>query len=100
MAENPHFLNCVQYGIEVGHKYGPVDVMMLASGRNGVKKEIFDTVDSVQGDIKREIKSFSAYSLTSDIWSDSVNHNSFLDITIFYVKSNSDKIDHQIIAYK
>lgn len=100
MGENQHFLDCIQYGIEIGHKFGSIDIMSAASGRNGIKKEVFDTVNNLQIQLKINIKNAIGYSLTSDIWSDSVNHNSFLDITVFYVNNRSSKLEHQVLVFK
>ena len=100
MGENQHFLDCIQYGIEIGHKFGSIDIMSVAAGRNGIKKEVFDAVNAGQNRLKNEIQNAVGYSLTSDIWSDSVNHNSFLDITVFYVNNKSSKLEHQVLVFK
>lgn len=100
MAENKHLLDMVQLGIEIGCKFGNVNVNSVASGRQGVKGQICATVSEHQAKLQKSIQESLAYSLTSDIWSDSVNHCSYLDITIFFVKNDSYKIEHQILAFR
>ena len=98
LAENPHLLDLIQYGIEIGSKFGQVDVKTVTFGRKTIHKDLFDAVESIFSKVKDLAKSKKHCAFVSDIWSDSVNHNSFIDLTIFYVEEFSLK--HQLIAFK
>lgn len=98
-VENEHLLNLIQFGIELGAKYGAIDVKSVAYSRQAVKKTITSLVNDVQTQIKELFKQPNAFCLTSDIWTDSKNHNSFLDVTAFYFDKNSE-LKHILIAFK
>ena len=98
MSENQNLLDLVQLGIEIGFKYGCVNVMSIASGRHAVKNEVLKTVSTIKNSLK-EIIGNCVYALTSDIWSDSQNHSSYLDVTMFYIVTGSSKLEHQILAF-
>lgn len=98
-VENEHLLNLVQFGIELGAKYGGIDVKSVAYSRQVIKKTITSLVNDVQDQIKELFKKQNPYCLTADIWTDSINHNSFLDVTAFYFDENSE-LKHVLIAFR
>lgn len=99
LVENQHFMNLLQFCIELGAKYGALDIAAVAFSRQVIKNVISESVAEIKSKIKELFKSDCSFCLTADIWTDSVNHNSFMDITAFYLDENFD-LRHVLIAFR
>ena len=98
LVENQYLLNLIQCGIEIGSMFGQVDAKSVTFSRVCIQKEIFQQVDSIVECLKNTIKNTSHICIVSDIWSDSVTHNSYLDLSIFFVENF--KLKHHLIGFK
>ena len=98
--EQKSLLKLVQFGIELGSKYDMIDIETIWYGRKTVAAELGNQVESKLCEIKSSVKNnHASLSFVSDIWSDGICHNSYLDLTCFYVDKNF-KLNHQCIAFK
>ena len=83
--ENTSMNSFVQALIDISHKYPGVRVEELLSGRKAIKSFLNDRlalIDKDLLDICTENK--DCLSFTADIWTDAVNKNSYLKISMFF----------------
>ena len=101
-SENKNLKNLVQFGVEFGYKYGSnIDVDSFWPGRKTVKKFAMEVAEANKSRAKKSIsaaKNLSCLSVTSDIWSDGVVRNSYIDITVFFVENF--ELKHELIAFR
>ena len=100
LAENDGLVDLVQFGIEIGHRFGMLNARAVMSGRKAIKKEVFTTVEGIHEKLRQTLLNCEAISLTSDIWSDPINQCSFLDVTCFFVPKGTHVLKHQILRSK
>ena len=85
-VDNHAFLKYTQAVIDAAAKYPGITARELVHGRKAVKSQLTKTklkIDQKLLDIARKHKNL--ISMTSDMWSDNINKNSFLEISIFWV---------------
>lgn len=78
-------------GVKYGSLYHNIDVNEAWSGRMTVSRHIQNTYLKSQEDLKCILRNpikMNSVCLLSDIWTDPINHNSFLDVTVHYVNEN------------
>ena len=98
--EEKGLIDLVQFGISIGSKYQNLDARSFWCGRKTVRTNLEAFTNQKIADMKAIIqKNQTSISFVSDIWSDSVNRDSFLDVTLFFVDDHF-KLKHQCIAFK
>lgn len=100
IVESDSLKNIIQCAIEIGSKYGDVDACSIMYARKSVKNHVFQMVEKINNKLKNSLaqKTNKHICLVTDIWSDSSNHNSFIDLTLFYVENFILK--HQMLAFR
>ena len=91
IVDEPALMNLFQLGIEFGEKYGNIDVSNFWCGRkaitNNADSMVNEAIKKMTEKLEKNIKSCSI-SLSTDIWSDSVNKVSYIDVTAAFVDSD------------
>lgn len=89
-VENPGVKSFVQVMINIGSKYGNLDVEEVLYGRQTVKEAVFEKMNQCRQQIKDEVALSSLHksvSFCTDMTTDDVNKNSYSNFTAFWVKN-------------
>lgn len=102
IVDSPSLKELFQTGLELGAKYGNVDLDEFWFGRKGVTDNLGNIVNCFKTKIKAQIeiaKLTSSLSVCTDIWSDKYRHNSYLDVTLVLI-DNEFKMRHYAIGFR
>ena len=101
-VESSNLINLIQFGVELGYKYGNIELKDSIPKRKQVRAHVFNLAKKYREELKKDAVTASKYSclsITTDIWTDGVVRNSYLDASIFYVDENFN-LKHGLIAFK
>lgn len=100
--ESNHLKQLVQFGCELAAKYGTnVDLDSIWPSRNTVRNMTFEVANEYKGHISNQISdasNASALSVTTDIWSDGVVRQAYIDVSVFYV--DNFELKHALLAFR
>ena len=99
--ESSFLKDLVQFGVELGYKYGNIDLDNLWPSRSTVRSATFDIVEKHKKEILEELKESSkssSLSVTTDIWSDGVVRQAYIDVSVFYIYEW--KLKHALLAFR
>ena len=101
-TEHQCLKDLVQFGVEIGFKYqSNVCIENFWPGRKNIKEDAVKKAENFKEYAKKTIencKETSCMSITTDMWSDGVVRNSYIDVSVFYVEDFTMK--HQLIAFR
>ena len=84
--EEKGLVDLVQFRISIGSKYRNLDARSFWCGQKTIRANLKSVTNQKIADMKEIIqKKQTSISFMSDIWSDRVNRDSFLDVTLFFV---------------
>ena len=90
-VDNPGLRLFAQEMIKIGSIYGNLNVDDVIFGRETIKKCTLEKMTECQEKIKKSIMECSLnkmISFTTDLATDYINHNSYLDFTVFWIDSS------------
>ena len=102
ILEHPSFINLLKFVSNLGNKYGKLNIDEILYGRHSISAHVDTAYESRKEEIKAEIIQLGqnpALCLTCDIWTDPINYNSFLDLTVFFVDEKF-KLRHHLLGFK
>ena len=82
--DNPALRSFAQVLIQIGAKYGNVDIDTVLYGR----KTVFNKMEKCQQEIKVQVLEslkYNAVSFCTDMTTDDINKNSYSDLTVFWI---------------
>ena len=94
VLEDPCLKKLAQYLVHLGAKYSNVDLNSIWYGRHTISDYIVDHVNAIKKSYKPSIlnaKLNSALVGTTDIWTDSVNRCSYIDLTLHLIENFAHK---------
>ena len=94
VVENYNFKSFSQTMIEIGAKHGNIQVDTLLYGRKTIREKTLQMVDDIRASIVANIAEAAksgAVSMVTDMWSDNVVQNSYLELTLFWVSQDADE---------
>lgn len=98
LIESQFLFDLIQFAIEIGSKFGDVDVRSIMYTRKSIRTKVFETVENINEKLKNSLSVNKHFSLVTDIWSDPKNHDSFIDLTVFYIENF--ELKHQMLAFR
>lgn len=96
VLDNPNFKSFAQTMIEVGSRYGNVAADSVLYGRKTVREKTLQMVNDLQANIVCNIHKAAkdgAISMVTDMWSDNVVQNSYIEVTFFWVSEHTDSLE-------
>ena len=101
LVENGQLKILCQFLISLGAKYSNINVENIWYGRHTIRDFIVSTCQNTKEEISlkiREASHNSSLSIATDIWTDSVNRDSFLDVSAHWIDNFTHK--NACIAFK
>ena len=93
VVENETYKSFAQTMISVGAKYGNVKAASVLYGRKTIKEKTIDMAHKLRDQIKSNVQKAAtegSVSMVTDMWSDNVVQNSYMEVTFFWISDESD----------
>lgn len=100
--ESESLLNLMQFFLKIGLTHGYVDIKDIFFGRNTISTYISELYISSKECIKSVILNLGknpSLCFSCDIWTEQINHISYLDLTLYFV-DNEFNLKHHLIAFQ
>ena len=87
-VENNGFRDFAKLMVQMGSKYGNIDINDLLYSRKTIRRSTIDKMNDCQAKIREKVAQYGTQkcvSFTTDLTTDDVNKNSYMDFTVFWI---------------